>query len=375
MKIAVIGPVPPFRSGIARHTAALTDALRAYGEVNAYSFARQYPRFLFPGENDKDASARIVDADFCIDTINPLTWHRAIKKIIADQPDMVVIPAWTFFVAPCLRYIAGGLRNRGANVVSIVHNAADHEASAWKNWLLKKQIKAADGIVTHTTALAKACERINKNANISVSPHPLFDYPAATGSLPRRSKLELLMFGLMRPYKGADILVDALARCKQHDIHLSIVGEFWSGEQELRALIKSHHLDDRIEIIPRYVADQDAAEFFHRADVVVLPYTEVTGSGVVPVAFHYGKPVITSDLEGFHDLVQENVTGWRVAPGDPDALASAIKARAEQNDANDLRAGIADMCRSLSWPAFAKSVVGVAPSHNVNYNSLALQAG
>ena len=360
MKIAVIGPVPPFRSGIARHTAALADALRAHGDVKVYSFTRQYPKFLFPGESDKDASAPTFDAEYCIDTVNPLNWRKAIKTILHDAPDIAIVPAWTFFVAPCLGVIAAALRRRGIRVVSVVHNAADHEGAPWKTWLLKQQIAQASGIVTHTDTLAKACRKFNRAASISVSPHPLFHYPPAKGTLKRRASLELLMFGLVRPYKGADILVDAIARCKNIDLHLSIVGEFWSGEKELRALIKSHHLEDSIEIISHYVADDEAAEYFDRADIVVLPYHNVTGSGVVPVAFHYRKPVLASDLEGFRDLVRENITGWRVPPGDPDALANAIKARSSNDDAHSLTDGIDAACETLSWPTFARRVVNTA---------------
>jgi glycosyltransferase involved in cell wall biosynthesis len=360
MKIALIGPFPPFRSGIARHTRALADALSAYGDVGRFSFSRQYPKWLFPGESDRDENAPVAGADYCIDSIDPLSWRRTLTQVQAFAPDIAVIPAWTFFVAPALGFLARALRRDGVRVVSIVHNAADHEAAAWKSWLLKGQIRAADAIVTHTASLADTVRDIAPDARTEVSPHPLFSYPAAKGTLPRRARLELLTFGLQRPYKGAGVLVDAMARCRNANVALSIVGEFWNGEEALRALIGSHRLDDRIELVPRYVADEEAAEYFHRADIVVLPYTQVTGSGVAPLAFHYRKPVIASDLEGFRDMIEEGVTGWRVPAGDPDALAAVIKARAEAGDAALLHPGIEAACARLSWSAFARTVLDVA---------------
>lgn len=357
MKFALIGPFPPFRSGVARHTGALADELACYGEVARFSFSRQYPSWLFPGENDRDESAIPASADFCIDSINPLSWRKAVRRIKEFRPDAAIIPAWTFFTAPALTFIASSLRRAGIPVVAMVHNAADHETAKWKSWLLARQIRQADSAITHNQALARAIARIAGKLPVTVAPHPLFDYPQAKGNLPRRASLELLMFGLVRPYKGVDLLLEAFATCADCDVKLSIVGEVWGDAKALRNKIDAQGLGDRIELVPHYVSDSDAAEYFKRADIVVLPYTHVTGSGVAPVAFHYGKPVIASGLEGFRELIRSGETGWLFPAGDAKALATLIKERAQKNDAGSLAPHIAAQRARLSWPAFVKAVI------------------
>lgn len=357
MKFALIGPFPPFRSGVARHTGALADELASHGEVARFSFSRQYPSWLFPGDNDRDETALPADADFCIDSINPLSWRKAAQRIKKHRPDAAIIPAWTFFTAPALTFIASSLRRAGVPVITMVHNASDHENARWKSWLLARQIRQADGAVTHNQALANAIARIAGNLPVTVAPHPLFDYPQAQGSLPRRAGLELLMFGLVRPYKGADLLLEALANCADCDVKLSIVGEIWGDANALRNKVDAHGLGDRVELVSHYVSDTDAAEYFQRADIVVLPYTHVTGSGVAPVAFHYGKPVIASDLEGFRELIRPGETGWLFPAGDAKALADIIRARSVDQDASSLSADIVAARARLSWTGFAQSVM------------------
>lgn len=357
MKIALIGPFPPYRSGVARHTGALADALAQHGDIIRVSFSRQYPSLLFPGESDRDENAAPADADFCIDSINPLTWRKAARRIKAARPDIAIIPAWTFFTAPALSYIARSLRRAGVRVIAMVHNAADHETKGWKSWLLAQQIRQADAAVAHNQALARAVGGIAERLPVAVAPHPIFDYPTAKTTLPRRATLELLFFGLIRPYKGVDLLIDAVARCRDVDVNLSIVGEIWGDPKALREKVAASGLEDRIELVSHYVSDEDAANYFARADIVVLPYTHVTGTGVAPVAFHYGKPVIASDLEGFRDLVRPQETGWLFPASDADALAGVIRERALKNDAPSLAPHIAAERARLSWPAFAGNVM------------------
>ena len=128
----------------------------------------------------------------------------------------------------------------------------------------------------------------------------------------------------MRPYKGLDVLIDALGLMQDKSIHLTVVGEFWGGRKEIEGQIQQLELQNRVELVPRYVTDQETAEYFARADVLVLPYRSATGSGVLGIAYYYRKPVIVSRVGGLADMVEENQTGLIVAPGSPEALAEAI---------------------------------------------------
>jgi glycosyltransferase involved in cell wall biosynthesis len=362
-RIAVIGPVEPFRSGVARHTTALARALarRPGHEVHVYSFSRQYPALLFPGSSDRSPAYRKpsdVDVDFLIDSINPLTWWQTCRALRRFDPELVVAPMWTFFLAPCTSLILSSL---SCPIVGVVHNVADHDANRAVALISSILIRRAGAYVTHTRELAQSILRLVPGAQVIVHPHPVFDYPIARRTLIPRADLELLMFGLLRPYKGVDVLLDALARCRTKSVMLSIVGESWLSETELRHSIARRGLADRVELVLRYVADDEAAEYFARADVVVLPYLSVTGSGVLPLALHYGKPVAASDLPGFRELVTDAENGWLVPPGDAAALAETLETRVSREAAAAMGPAIAAARQRLSFDHFADAVLEAAP--------------
>jgi glycosyltransferase involved in cell wall biosynthesis len=362
-KVVVIGPMPPFRSGVARHTHALASALaaRADVEVSGISFSRQYPSFLFPGEDDRDpGGARPADyaVEYMIDTMNPLTWRAAAKTVSAMSPDIMITPAWTFFTAPCLGFVANRASRIGAEVVTIVHNAADHEEAWWKTKLSHYQLQSADRFVTHNNALAQTLRDFGLSASVDIFPHPVYDdYPCPEKTLPREFGLELLFFGLVRPYKGLDIALRALARSGRKDARLTIAGEFWDGRKETEALITELSLEDQVEIRPRYISDQETAELFARCDAVVTPYRTATGSGVVALAQHYRRPVIASAAPGLAEAVAHGRTGWIFPVGDVDALAGLLRRDVTRQSAAEMTPALDDVCERLSWSRFADAVL------------------
>jgi hypothetical protein len=147
--VTVIAPVPPFRGGIARHSLALCNALVARSDVrlSIESFDRLYPQFLYPGDSDRSTDVALplmMQAAYNLDTVNPLAWRSVADAIVRRGDTIAVLPAWTFFTAPVLGYLARRLRRNGLHTVMVVHNAHDHEAAGWKNKLLAWQIAAAD---------------------------------------------------------------------------------------------------------------------------------------------------------------------------------------------------------------------------------------
>ncbi|TCD15136.1 glycosyltransferase [Oricola cellulosilytica] len=371
MKIAIIGPVLPLRSGIARHTTALARELAGRNgiTVSIISFARQYPRFLYPGADDTLRDARLphdLDASRELDSINPLTWRRVIARVLSDRPDLVVIPAWTFFLAPCLGFIARSLRRQGVPVAMIVHNAEDHEAAAWKRAFSRFQLRQAGFFMTHNASVKASLERLVPGRPVSIRPHPVFDdYPPPTGTLPRRAGLELLYFGLVRPYKGLDIALRGIARSGLEDVRFTIAGEFWSGLRETEDLVAKLDLNEKVEIVPRYVSDEVAAELFHRSDAVLLPYRSATGSGVAALAQWYGRPVIASNLPGLSDVVVDGETGWLFEAGNDEHLADLLREKITSLAAGELRPNIQSSLQKYSWQSMADELTrNFAPAKN-----------
>ena len=366
MRVSIIGPVQPFRSGIARHTTALARELagRPDVEVAIVSFARQYPGFLYPGESEIDPNAHPpegIETDFCLDSINPLSWRAAARKALSGKPDLAVIPAWTFFLAPCLGFIARALRRRGVPVAMIVHNAEDHEAARWKTALSHFQLRQASRFLTHNGAIAADLQRLVPGTPAGIFPLPVFDdYPQPRGSLQRAASLELLFFGLVRPYKGLDIALRGLAAADLEDARLSIVGEFWQGRAETEALIRDLELEDKVELVARYVSDQEAAEYFARCDAVIAPYRSATGSAVVALAQWYGRPVIASDVAGLSQAVIDGKTGWLFPVDDVAALAELLRTRVSRPSAEAMHPAVERVRSELSWQRFADALLDPA---------------
>lgn len=368
-KIAVLGPFPPIRSGIAKHTEAVARALehREDIEVRRWGFSKQYPAFLYPGgsergtENEDHTSGDVQS----LDGSNPLTWQRTAREIQAWGPSILIIPAWTFAVAPALGWVARQVSTSSNTVCMIVHNAYDHEAHWLKDRLTSWQLGAADRFVTHNVALAKELETRFPKKPAEVFPHPTFDdVPVATGRLARRSKLELLFFGLVRPYKGLDILLDAMSLVKRDDISLTIAGEFWKHQEETQEKIKRLGLNHSVELLARYVDDSEMAELFNRADAVVLPYRSVSGSGVVSLGFHYQKPIIASDLPGFSEILGASGAGWLFKTGDAADLAATID-RLSRSDLERASDAAGRLASDLTWSRFASIVQGDAENAGV----------
>jgi glycosyltransferase involved in cell wall biosynthesis len=330
----------------------LHRAMTGLADHLAISFSRQYPGWLFPGESDKDPAyenQREPDVEYLIDSLNPFSWRKAVARATDFNADIVVIPWWTVFWAPCFGYLANSLRRAGIEVVFFCHNVVEHESAGWKSALTRKVLKQGTRYVVHTREDEANLKRLLPNTTVTVHPHPIYDqFPAAEYTLPKRRSLELLFYGFVRPYKGLDVLIEAMGRLKGEDIQLTIAGEFWEGEEEVRARIKELGIEEQVDIRAGYHTDTDSAELFARSDVVVLPYHSATGSGVVPLAYHYEKPVIVTRVGGLPDVVQDEKTGLLVDPGNDRGLAEAIKSMTRSR-AEAMVPGIQELKRTLTW--------------------------
>jgi len=362
-KITVLGPVSPYRGGIARHTTRLARefAKNDVHDVVIYSFSSLYPKTLYPGQDDRDAEALPPDfapTHFSLDSVNPLSWRKTAQMVKAEEPDIVIIPAWTFFVSPALGWIAKELGKNRVKVIQIVHNASDHETSRWKTRFTRAQLSHATAFVTHNDQIAADIRSMISGAQISVTPHPIYDdYPKPTGKLDPKAGLELLFFGLVRRYKGLDIALHALAASKLDDVRLTVAGEFWEDEMETRTLVDKLGLTNKVEFHARYVSDQEAADFFSRADVAILPYRSATGSGVVALAQNYDCPMIASDIAGLNDGVKPGVNGWLFPSEDEQSLGRLLNDEVTRNSAGKLNKTMKSEKEKLGWDKFADAVL------------------
>ena len=361
-RIMLVGPVLPFRGGIAQHTTMLLRAFSAKTDAHAISFTRQYPKMIFPGASDRDPAFEghvEPSTDYLIDSINPLTWRAAMKRILAWKPDVVVLPWWQVYWAPLYSYLTRRLRSSGIPVVFLCHNVTEHESAAWKRALTRHVLAKGDGHVVQSRVDALHLHQLLPDAEPVMHLHPIYDqFPAAQGVLAPEHDLELLFFGFIRPYKGLDLLIEALALLPSTlDFRLTVAGESWQGSDETVAQIDRLGLSGRVELVDRYLTEEEVAEYFARAHALVLPYRSATGSGVLAIAHHYEKPVIVTRVGGLPDVVEDGVTGFVVEPESPEAIAAAIEDLHQRDPADMVNAVRRFKAERLTWDGLAEAVL------------------
>lgn len=351
-RVAVIGPVAPYRGGIAQYTTEICKVLAGEVDLSIYSFDKQYPGWLYPGESDVEkGTKRRKDVNYTLRALSPISWRNTAKQI-AENHDAVIINWWTLFWQPAFAYMARVLKKKGVKVIFLCHNIGDHGDTGLKAKLSDFLLKQADAYIVHTAQEKNHVGAVKENAETLLRPHPIYThFPKAKKKLPRDADLELLFFGFIRPYKGLGTLIDALTQTK-NNVHLRIVGEVWKNKDELMEKIKNSGAN--IDYTFSYVNDTAAANYFEACDVVILPYLSATGSGVATLAYNYNKPIIASNVGGLTDTVSDK-TGWLVAPGNATELAKMIDS-ITRSEANSKKNAIQDYCKENSWKRMAEEV-------------------
>jgi glycosyltransferase involved in cell wall biosynthesis len=363
-RLTLIGPVPPLRGGIAHHTESLRSALAGRVDLQTVAYRRMYPRLLFPGRTQYEPGmAQIPLSDpqrrvsYALDALAPRTWHAALRAVRTHGSDHVIMPWWTAALALPTWYLARGCRSAGARVTLLCHNVIDHESAPWKRAAAAAVFGQCDRFVAASEEEAARLRTLRPGAVVHVHPHPVYRFlPEPDTVPPRRAARELLFFGLVRPYKGLDVLIDALIAMPDTDWQLTVAGEPWQDLTDMRDRLRRAGAASRVEWIDRYVPAPIAAELFARADVVVLPYLHATGCGVLALTLGAGKPVIASSVPGLREQVVDGETGWLVPPGDAQALAAAIAAVSGPISAAT-RPAVRTLARRWSWDSLAEALL------------------
>ncbi len=340
MKITLIGPVPPYRGGIAHFTQNLAENLLQNGyDVLTISYRKQYPKWLYPGKSEKDFSQeiKIKDARFLFSPLNYLDWKKTLQAIKNFESDLVVYQWWVTFWAPATAWLIQKLNRLGIPIRVLVHNAFPHE----KGWLDKKlakfALKDARYFVTMSEKESTRLKTVvNNDSEIEISAHPIYAQFPQSGlskaevreklGLPMESKIALF-FGFVRPYKGLGVLLEAMGMLKREnvDLHLVVAGEFWQDKADYLTQIDNLNISNMVTIHDEYIPDSEAGLFFEAADFFVAPYLDGTQSGSIKIAMGYHLPMVISDVIA-DDILKDRFGYCLVVPtGDVAALSRAIQ--------------------------------------------------
>ncbi len=369
MIIDIIGPVAPYRGGIAHYTTRLTRELRAQGHnVRVLNLKRQYPASVFPGTSQLDESeaAFAIDSVRCVDSLDPRTWVTTAGLIRARRTDLLIIQWWHSFFAPAFASIAAAARARGTRVVFLAHNALPHESKPWDRLIASATYRIADCIVVHAESERQRVRELAPKTEVRVHPHPVYDLFHADASPSQdqaRDKLGVttefsaLFFGLIRQYKGVDLLIEAMGLLPAElPLSLRIVGESYEDASIYEDLIREHDHHGRITFINRYLPNDEVPWEMAACDVVVLPYRHATQSGIVQIAYACDRPVITTAVGGLPDVVDDGVSGRLVAPDSPRALADALTEACDHALLTRWRQGLEETVKRFTWASMADTI-------------------
>ena len=333
MKIAILSCFYPYRGGISQFNACLYNELGRNHVVKAFNFKRQYPEFLFPGKTQfvtDDDEAVPVESDSLLDTANPFSYISTYKAIREWKPDVLIVRYWMSYFGPSLGYITRRMKKH-CKVIGILDNVIPHEPRFFDTPLTKYFLKGCTGCVTLCEAVSKDLLRLAPDAQYTVIQHPLYSHfgeKLERNEAERKLGLEsgkknILFFGLIREYKGLDILIEAFGMLPE-DYQLIIAGEPYGSFEKYQKIIDGLPGKDRIYRNLKYIKDSQVKDYFSAADLSVLPYRSATQSGISSVSYHFEVPMIVTDVGGLKETIGDRGTGIVAEEGTPECISKEI---------------------------------------------------
>lgn len=367
MKIAILSPFYPYRGGIAQFSAMLYTTLEKEGHnVQAFNFKRLYPDFLFPGKTqyvEEGDKAIPIPSERLLDSINPITYGTTTKAIKAFEPDVLIIAYWMSFFVPGYAHIANRMK-KYCKVITLIHNAIPHEPRFFDKPLASLLFRQSDGFIVMSKTVEKDLLRLRPDARYIYNPHPLYDhFGDKIDKMEARRKLSLkadkktlLFFGLIRDYKGLDLLIQAMDQLDD-SFQLLIAGESYGSFEKYQALIDISNGKDRIHVHNRYISDEEIPLFFSAADTLVLPYRSATQSGVVSIAYHYDLPMIATSVGDFPESIEKPGTGIVVPEISSSSIAKGIKEFFDPEKISKFKSHLTKEKKALSWETLTHKLI------------------
>ena len=336
--IIIIGPAHPLRGGLASYNERLAKQFIQEGhQVTIYTFSLQYPGFLFPGTTQCSTEPATADLsiEVCINSVDPLNWIRVGRKLKKFKPDLIIVRYWLPFMGPCLGSILRiAKQNKHTRIVCIADNIIPHEKRPGDLLFTKYFVHSIDAFITMSNKVLADLQQFAADKPTTFVAHPLYDnFGEKVSKEEARSFLKikneeavLLFFGFIRKYKGLDILLDAMKILQTAQItpipKLLVAGEFYEDRKAYDEQIEKLGIKDMLILNTAFIADSEVKYYLCAADVVVQPYRSATQSGVTPLAYHFEKPMIVTNVGGLPSLVPDNKVGLIA---EPDAASIAAK--------------------------------------------------
>ena len=366
MKIAFLSTFFPFRGGIAQFNALLYRSLEKNHTVKAYTFKRQYPSLLFPGETQyvtSDDKADEIPTEQVLDSINPISYINTARKIKKFNPDIIITKYWMTFFGPSLGYVCKALFKKSKRI-SILDNVKPHEKRFFDGFCNRYFLNNNDGFIVMSDAVLKDLLSIKPDAVYLRLNHPVYShFPEQIDTLKAKKELRiasekktLLFFGFIRAYKGLDLLIEAMDMLDD-SYQLLIAGEIYGNFETYEKKINDSTAKNRIHLFTKYIADDSVSVYFSAADVCILPYKSATQSGITSIAHHYNLPIIATNVGGLKETIQHLKTGLIVETPTSTDIAASIKIYFEEEMKEALSLEIQKEKNENSWENFCDKLI------------------
>jgi D-inositol-3-phosphate glycosyltransferase len=369
MKIIIAAPAWPYRGGIAEFSNRLARQFSDEGhDVSIVTFTLQYPRFLFPGKTQfTDSPApEGIRIRRMLNSVNPLNWILAGRKLKHEKPDILLLRYWLPFMGPCFGTVSKIVRANGrTKSICIFDNVVPHEKRPGDVTFTKYFTRRIDGGIVMASSVGEELKEFRADMPVMYNPHPVYDNygpPVEKRSALARLGLPegnyILFFGFIRAYKGLDLLISAFAgsKIKERGVKLIVAGEFYEDDKPYRELVSTNKLGNDILFFDHFIKDEEVPLFFGCADLVVQPYKSATQSGVTQIAYHYGKPMLVTDVGGLKEIVSHGKCGYVVKP-EVGEIADAISDFFENDRMEAFSRCVEEEKKRFSWERLTWSIM------------------
>ena len=349
-RVLVLGAGTRLLSAMSYYTIRLTNALASSFTVAILPMRQLIPTFLYPGRSRVGRTSTRLEYRPDVTVMAGVDWYwgprflSSLYQVRKWQPDVVVFEWWTGTVLHTYLAVAVLARLLRAKLIVEFHEVLDTGeeriplARLWVKLLGRQFFRLASGFVIHSEADREPLEaRYDLGDRPCVAiPHGPNDHHAASEERPNivalrdapPDAMNLLFFGIIRPYKGLEDLVrafDLLDPDEAERYWLTVVGETWEGWELPIDLIRQSRYRSRISLVNRFVDDDEVVAYFAGADAVVLPYHRSSASSPASVAMSNGLPLVLTSVGGLPAAVAEYDGAILVSPRDPAALLDALR--------------------------------------------------
>jgi glycosyltransferase involved in cell wall biosynthesis len=368
MKITILSAAYPLRGGIAHFAGLLFKELAKKHSLEVITFKRQYPSFLFPGKTQLELGddVEIIPTKIEMDSINPFNWVKIGRKLKKEAPDLLIIKHWMPFFAPIYGTIAHIVSKNGKTKIAVIcHNIIPHEKKPGDRVFTKYFFNSVEYFITMSKSVQNDLLSLYPKAKQKLLFHPVYsNFGNSVSKDVARKKLELksdkilLFFGFIREYKGLDVLLEAIALIKDKmDFTLVIAGEFYSNKEKYISLIQHLELENYVKIFSDFIPTNEVKYYFSASNVVVLPYKSATQSGIVQIANNFDVPMISTNVGGLGEVIENGKTGYLVEKENPKQLAEAIIKYFSENKESEFVENIKNEAAKYSWSEFVTGMM------------------